>query len=147
MDRIIKEHMGKPLAQEILKEWGKHVQVGNDPTLFANMYMEWMRDEGTAQAAEARKACGMFATYMSIRDWKTIHETLKEAIPEDQQEVFLSPEADTFYEGFRTMVVESVRDYWKSYLAAKQAEQEAVRVARAQAASAKAAEVPQESAA
>lgn len=130
MESEVVANMQKPFFQEVLKEWALHVESGNDATAFANMFMEWMRDDSTPDAAAARKACGGFTTFISVRTWAQVFKTLKPALPKDKIAVFETQDAEVFYETFRTMVVESVRDYWKSYLAAKQAEREALQQQR-----------------
>lgn len=132
MEQVIATMTERPFFKEVLKEWAAHVEAGNDSSTFANMYMEWMRDEGTPEAAEARKACTMFANFMAIRDWKAMFPHLKPGIPAEKHAVMQGEAAEEFYEGFRTMVVESVRDYWKAYFEQKRQEREAARIAREQ---------------
>ena len=109
----------------MIKEWAAHVEVANDPCTFASMYIEWMRDESSIEAAEARKACMVFANFMAIRDWKAMKPFLKPAFPEDKKELAETEAAEVFYEGFRTMVCDSVREYYRAYYADKKAREEA----------------------
>jgi predicted metalloprotease len=64
---------------------------------------------------------------MQIRDWPKMYKLLEPAMPQEFKEVFKTEHATDFYEQFKVMVVESVKDYWKAYFNAKQAEQEAAR--------------------
>ena len=141
MDSFVRQMSQDPFFQEVLKEWSLHVKLQADATTFTNMFMEWMRDDGTMEGAKARKACAVFVNHMQVRDWPAIHALLKPAIPAEYRELFESPHATVFYDQFRLLVVESVKDYWRAYAAAKQAEAQA---AQAAAASAKAAEKNQE---
>lgn len=132
MESEVVKHMNDPFFQDVLKEWGRHVGIGNDATAFANMFMEWMKDETSPGAAEARKACAGFVTFISARSWKEVYGTIKEAIPAEHVDAFGTPHAEDFYEVFKTIVVECVRDYWRSYLEAKRAEKEALQQQRQQ---------------
>lgn len=115
----------EPMFVEMISKWGKQVQAGNDAGIFSNMFMEMMRDDGTAEALKIRKACSYFVDEMSTRNWPEMYDFLKPAIPQSLHATFESPHAEVFYEQFKMMVVESVRDYWRMYFAQKQAELEA----------------------
>lgn len=127
MDQYIRQMSQDPFFQEVITEWGRHVEAQADATTFANMFMEWMRDDGTMESIRAKKACAAFVNHMQIRDWPKMHKLLEPAIPAEFKEVFKIQHATVFYEQFQLMVVESVKDYWKAYFSAKQAEQEAAR--------------------
>jgi hypothetical protein len=126
------ETMVRQLAREqafiqMISKWAKQVQAGNDAGIFSNMFMELMRDDGTVEALKIRKACSYFVDEMSTKTWAEMYDFLKPAIPQNFFPVFETPHAEVFYEQFKMMVVESVRDYWKMYFAQKQAEIEAAK--------------------
>jgi hypothetical protein len=132
MDQYIRQMSQDPFFQEVITEWGRHVEAQADATTFANMFMEWMRDDGTMESIRAKKACAAFVNHMQIRDWPKMYKLLEPAIPSEFKAAFTTDHATDFYEQFKLMVVESVKDYWKAYFNAKQAEQEAARQAAAQ---------------
>lgn len=132
------ELMVRQLAREqvfiqMISKWAKQVQAGNDAGIFSNMFMELMRDDGTAEALKIRKACSYFVDEMSTKTWAEMYDFLKPAIPQSLFATFETPHAEVFYEQFKMMVVESVRDYWRMYFAQKQAEIEAAKQAGQQA--------------
>jgi len=118
-EQAIQEGLKSPIAQHILSEWGLALQNGKDPALFVNSFMEWMKDE-TPAGAEGRKACAAFAQLMDNRDWLAMKRLIAPSIPADAKKSFDGDGADRFYNAFRVMVCESVRDYWQMYLAEKQ---------------------------
>jgi len=89
--------------------------------------MELMRDDGTVEALKIRKACSYFVDEMSTKTWAEMYDFLKPAIPQNFHATFEAPHAEVFYNQFKMMVVESVRDYWRMYFAQKQAEVEATK--------------------
>ena len=128
------EVMIRQLAREqvfvnMISKWAKQVQAGNDAGIFSNMFMELMRDDGTAEALKVRKACSWFVDEMSTKPWAEMYDFLKPAIPQNLYATFETPHAEVFYDQFKMMVVESVRDYWRMYFAQKQAEIEAAKQA------------------
>lgn len=124
MDEIVQGMLKRPFFQGVIKEWALHVAEEIDATTFANMYIEWMRDPSDD---DGRKACAAFATYMRPRKWPVMYKVLKPHIPQEYAAVFETPAADDFYESFRTMVVEQIKEYWEQFLAARQAQQQARR--------------------
>ncbi len=125
VDKFVEQMSREPFFQEVLAEWGRHVKAGANATTFANMFMEWMRDDGTPEGLRARKACSVFVNHMQIRSWPEMYDVIKPALPKEFEKAFESTHASEFYEQFRLMVVSSVDDYWKAYLAEKQARVEA----------------------
>jgi hypothetical protein len=117
----------EPAFIQMISKWSKQVQAGNDAGIFSNMFMELMRDDGTVEALKIRKACSYFVDEMSTKSWAEMYDFLKPAIPQNIHHIFETPHAEVFYEQFKMMVVESVRDYWKMYFAQKQAEIEAAK--------------------
>jgi len=142
MDQYVRQMAQDPFFQEVITEWGRHVEAEADATTFANMFMEWMRDDGTMESIRAKKACAAFVNHMQIRDWPKMHKLLEPAMPAEFKDAFKTEHATVFYDQFKLMVVESVKDYWRAYFNAKQAEQEAARQAAAPQAELVAQEVP-----
>jgi hypothetical protein len=120
MDKIIQGMLSEPFFKEVIQEWSLHVDSGSDPTSFANLYLEWMRDP---EDDKGRKACAAFATYMRPRNWEKMFRALKPHLDPETVRIFeKEPDAADFYEGFRAMVVEQIRVYWEEFLAARKAQ-------------------------
>lgn len=117
----------EPRFIDMVNKWARQIESGNDAGIFSNMFMELMRDDGTAEAIQIRKVLSFFVDEMSTRNWAAMYDFLQPAIPKNLHPIFESPHAEVFYDQFKMMVVESVRDYWKMYFAQKQAELEAAR--------------------
>lgn len=137
MEQIIQDMLDKPFFRQVIKEWSLHVKTNQDPTTFANMYMEWMRDP---LDHEGRKATTMFANFMKPRDWPDMMKIIGPKLDKDVANIFKSEAAQDFYDGFKAMVVEQIRDYWEQFLAARKAQ----RAAQTAAGEAAAAEAPAE---
>lgn len=121
LDRI----MAAPLFQDILAEWGQHIEAGNDPTAFANMFIEWMRDpRQTAEAVETRQACSTFHAAMSSRPWAKMRLLLAPHLSAELAPVFGTPQAEAFYEGFRFIVCGVIRNFYLEYVGHQQAQQQ-----------------------
>lgn len=121
-EMVVRQLAREPIFINMISKWAKQIQAGNDAGIFSNMFMELMRDDGTAEALRLRKACSYFVDEMSTKTWAEMYDFLKPAIPQNLYGIFEQPHAEVFYEQFKMMVVESVRDYWKMYFAQKQAE-------------------------
>lgn len=119
MDAIVQDMLRRPFFQSVIDEWALHVGTGSDATTFANMYLEWMRDPSDD---EGRKACAAFATYMKPRNWAMMFKVLKPHLKSETAKTFELEAAEEFYESFRAMVTEQIKDYWEQFLAAKQAQ-------------------------
>ncbi len=119
VEGVFQESLKEPVAQYILKEWGLTLTQGNDPTMFTNTFMEFMKDE-SPNGAGGRKACAAFAQLMGNRDWSAMKPIIVPALPEDIKAAFDLPGADAFYNAFRVMVCSSIQDYWTGYLQEKQ---------------------------
>jgi hypothetical protein len=117
MEQVIQENIQTPLAKQILREWAVHVESGCDATTFANMYMDWMRDP---KDDATRKACSGFANFMKPRKWDKMFAVLDGHLEPEVAAIFRMPEAAVFYEQFRSMVVEQIKDYWEQFLAARE---------------------------
>ena len=126
-EMVIRQLAREPVFVNMISKWSKQLQAGNDAGVFSNMFMELMRDDGTVEALKIRKACSYFVDEMSTRTWAEMYDFLKPAIPQNLHPIFETPHAEVFYNQFKMMVVESVRDYWKMYFAQKQAEVEAAK--------------------
>jgi hypothetical protein len=137
MEQIIQDMLDKPFFRQVIKEWSLHVKTNQDPTTFANMYMEWMRDP---LDHEGRKATTMFANFMKPREWSDMMKIMGPKLDKDVSNIFKSEAATDFYDGFKAMVVEQIRDYWEQFLAARKAQ----RAAQTAAGEAAAAEAPSE---
>jgi hypothetical protein len=133
IESVIRESLRKPFFQSVLTEWGLHVQNCAetkvvDATTFANMYLEMMRDPHND---EARQGCAAFATFMKPRSWKKMYAVLKEGIEGETRTSLELPEAAEFYNQFKCMVIEQIKDYWDQFLAAKVASKAAAPAAPA----------------
>ena len=126
MEEIIQGMLERPFFKQVLKEWSLHVKTGQDPTTFANMYLEWMRDP---MDHEGRKACSMFANFMKPREWPDMLKIIRGKLDKEVLTVFETDAAKDFYDGFRAMVVEQIRDYWEQFLAARKAQRAAATAA------------------
>lgn len=122
MEQIIQDMLDKPFFKQVIKEWAFHVKTNQDPTTFANMYMEWMRDP---LDHEGRKATTMFANFMKPREWSDMMKIIGPKLDKDVAATFKSEVAVDFYDGFKAMVVEQIRDYWEQFLAARKAQRAA----------------------
>lgn len=127
MENMIRENLRKPFFQDVLKEWAVHVDNCEETNVvdaapFANLYLEMMRDPHND---EARQGCAGFATFMKPRNWKKMFSILKDALDPTLLESFSKPAASEFYEQFRAMVIEQIKDYWAQFLAAKAAQKQA----------------------
>jgi hypothetical protein len=126
LESNIREALQKPMFRGVIREWAAHVEAGNDPTMFANIFLEFMRDP---VRHDVRQGCSVFAGFMSIRPWPKMFEFLKPHLDPDVIAIFERPEAADFYEAFRAMVAYQVREYWQQCLIAAKASEEARRSA------------------
>lgn len=118
MDEMIQAQLQKPFFRQVLKEWVRQVEHNVDATTFATMYMEWAKDPEDHQG---RKMTTAFANYMRTRRWPEMLQTLRPHLDQRQNAVLAKPEAETFYETFAYLVVESIQDYWEQFAAARRA--------------------------
>jgi hypothetical protein len=121
MESFVREGLKRQEFQEIIKEWALHVQEENDPSAFANLYLEMMQDQ---KNEEIRKFCTMLLTLMSVRNWAKMFAFMQPHLDADTVRIFQTPWASKFYEAFRAMVTTQVRHYWNQFLTAKKADQE-----------------------
>lgn len=128
-EMMVRQLSREPVFISMISKWAKQVQAGNSAGIFSNLFMELMRDDGSAEVLKIRKALGWFVDEMSTKTWAEMYDFLKPAIPENLHATFETPHAEVFYNQFKTMVVESVGDYWRAYFAQKQADIEASRQA------------------
>jgi hypothetical protein len=126
---MIRQLSREPMFVQMISKWANQVRAGNDAGIFSNLFMELMRDDGTAEVLKVRKALGWFVEEMSTKTWAEMYDLLKPAIPQNLHATFETPHAEVFYEQFKMMVVESVRDYWRAYFSQKQAEIDAAKQA------------------
>lgn len=118
MELIIQAEMDRPMAKQMIKEWCLHIKRGMPPFMFANTYMEWMRDP---MDHEGRKATSLFATFMSTRDWNDMMAVISPKLDAETLTVFRSEAAFEYYEGFRGLICEQVKAYWEEFAASRQA--------------------------
>ena len=142
VEGVFQESLKEPVAQYILKEWALTLTQGNDPTMFTNTFMEFMKDE-TPAGAGGRKACAAFAQLMGNRDWSAMKPIIWPALSEDLKPAFDLPGADAFYNAFRVMVCSSIQDYWTAYLQEKQRLEAERRAAQGQPAQSETVPVPE----
>lgn len=122
MEQIVQSMVEQPAFKQVIKEWSRQVRLEEDPTTFANMYLEWMRDPVDS---ESRKGCSMFANFMKTRSWDEMMAVIGPKLDPDVLKIFKTPFASDFYEGFKAMVVEQVRAYWEEFMASRKAQQAA----------------------
>lgn len=120
VDDIVREQLKSGLAQELLKEWVMHVGAQSPPSMFINMFVQYMRSENEKQA----QACTTFATYITPRNWQAMKEVLWPVLSEEQQKVLGTEYAEEFYEGFRGLAVDAVNEYWEAFAVARQEQRE-----------------------
>lgn len=116
VEQIIRESLAKPELHGIVSEWARQVKAGTSPAMFANMFIEFMRDP---EDHKLRKSCSAFANFMSSRDWASMYPVLKPSLLKEEVEIFEKPEAADFYETFRACIVESVNAYWAEFMASR----------------------------
>lgn len=116
MESIIREQIQTPQAQEVIEEWSLYVESGSDATTFANLYLEMMRDP---KSDERRQACAAFAAFMKVRKWAKVYKVIRPYLRPEVQVILDRPEAETFYEQFRAMVIMQIQDYWEQYVGQK----------------------------
>jgi hypothetical protein len=131
MDLVIQDMLKKPLLKSVLQEWALHVETENDATTFANFYMEMMRDQ---KNDESRQACAGFATYMKPRNWDLMFRSIAPHLDPDVLRAFKTPYAKDFYEQFRAMVIEQIKEYWEQFLAARSQQAQLAAAAKGQSA-------------
>lgn len=131
MDLVIQDMLKKPLLKSVIQEWALHVESESDATTFANFYMEMMRDQ---KNDESRQACAGFATYMKPRNWDLMLRSLAPHLEPDVLRAFKHPYAKDFYEQFRAMVIEQIREYWEQFLATRNQQAQLAAAAKGQSA-------------
>jgi len=122
MEQIVQTMVEQPAFKQVIKEWARQVSLEEDPTTFANMYLEWMRDPVDS---ESRKGCSMFANFMKTRTWDEMLAVIGPKLDKDVLKTFKTAFAAEFYEGFKAMVIEQVRAYWEDFMASRKAQQAA----------------------
>lgn len=116
MDNLVQDFLSKPFFREVLKDWVRQVERGQDATAFATMYMEWLKDP---EDHRGRKAAATFANYMSSRDWPEVLKALDPNLEPAQREALARKNAEEFYLTFRYLVCESFREYWEGFAHAR----------------------------
>lgn len=123
MRRIIQQVVRKPFFKQVLKEWSLCVKTKQDPTVFANLYMEMMRDP---LHDDGRKMLTMFISFVRTREWPQVMRIIRPKLQKDVAKIFRTRPARDFYDGFKAMVIEQIRDYWAQFLAARKAKAEEI---------------------
>lgn len=102
-----------PFCKDFFKEWELHVKTGTEPSMLANMFLTWLGDPAIpATRAEASK----FAGFIKSRSWKEVFEAIKPSIEPEAYVTFCGKGAADFYEAFRDIVVEEIRNYWNEFI-------------------------------
>jgi hypothetical protein len=117
----LEDPKGRETFQAIVGEWALHVEVGNDPSVFATLYLEMLRDE---KNSATRLFSASFFAIMSARPWAKMLEFLRPLIDAQTLAIFQKPEAETFYEGLRGMVHHEMRGYWNNLMVAAKSKEE-----------------------
>jgi len=117
---ILEQPEGQALFKDIVQEWAQHVEVGNDPSIFATLYLEMLQNQ---KDADTRLFCTILFTLMSARPWAKMHAFLKTYLTPEAEKIFSKPEAEEFYEAFRAMVHAQMKEYWVQLTKAAQAKQ------------------------
>lgn len=131
MEEIVKQQLKDPVAQQLLKEWVTHVDAETSPTVFANIFMEYMT---RSPDDNLRKACGGLMTFINPRKWPQVLEVVGGVLSAEQRQILEKPYAEEFYVAFKTMVSESLDEYFEQFLEQrrqKKAEQRAAQQAAA----------------
>lgn len=111
------EMVQQNLPKDFFQEWGRQLQEDpSDATMWANGFLEMMRDSDNEKA---RQACSMFATLMKSRSWPEIQEVLKDSLDANTRAIFVRVEAEDFYNQFKAMVTEQIREYWEGFMASR----------------------------
>lgn len=113
MEQIIQESLDRPFAKQLIKQWAVNIKRNGNPAMFANAYMEWMRDP---MDHEGRKATSLFAEFMSNHTWEELLEIMIPKLDKETTALFRDPYAAQYYNGFSGMVCEQVREYWENFL-------------------------------
>lgn len=113
VDGSVGEFMGRPEVRPIIREWVRQVQTGSTPVMFGHMFMEFLRDP---EDHKLRKASHIFASFMNSRSWEHMLPVLKPSLSSEEVAVFETPEAEEFYNAFRTFVIESVKSYSENFI-------------------------------
>lgn len=125
IETIVKDALedpkGREIFQAIIGEWALHVEVGNDPSVFATLYLEMLRDE---KNSATRLFSASFFAIMSARPWQKMLEFLRPLIDAQTLAIFQNPKAETFYEGLRGMVHHEMRGYWNNLMVAAKSQEE-----------------------
>jgi hypothetical protein len=128
MELIIQDSLDRPFAKQVIKQWALNVKRNGNPAMFANAYMEWMRDP---MDHEGRKATTLFAEFMSTHTWEELLEVMTPKLDKETVAIFNDPYAAKYYNGFSTMICEQVREYWENFLTDRQTKRAAATAASA----------------
>lgn len=110
---LLRSREAKALLRDILKEWALHVEVKNDPSVFATLYLEMLQNQ---KDSETRLFCAILFTLMSARPWIKMYGFLKRYCSREVTRIFKNKYAGKFYEGFRGMIHAQMQKYFKKCL-------------------------------
>lgn len=106
---ILEQLLSRPWAKDILKEWARHIMKKTDPAMFANLFLEMMRDP---ESHGLRRDATAFLTFAASRDWDELVQDLTTVADKGVMKAFAQSYAPTFYEGWKAMVMHQVEDYF-----------------------------------
>jgi hypothetical protein len=108
------ESVQKYLPKDIFSEWARQIKTTpTDATAFANTFLELMRHP---ENHDERRAAAIFATLIKDRPWAETLEMLTASLDDQTQVIFSTDQAEVFYEQFKAMVLEQIREYWEQFM-------------------------------
>lgn len=113
MQTILSKLLSRLEAKEIIREWARCITKNQDPAVFANLYLEIMRD---SKNDSLRKDAGMFLMFASSRNWGEIMDELKSKVDKKTLKALAAPSAELFYDVWKGMVLSQVTDYFRGAL-------------------------------
>lgn len=109
----VEELLGSEIFKVVLKEWALHIEANQGATIFANVYLGWMGDSGSP---ELKNLTAIFANFIKPRSWFQVLGAIYPHLDLEMARVFVRPAAEEFFNSFRAMIVEAIRDYWENWL-------------------------------
>lgn len=111
--KLLTQLLTGPHVKEIVKEWALTIKKHHEPSLFANLYLELMRDP---KNDDLRRDTSAFLIVVDNRDWKEILSILRPVTDKATLKILKSKEADSFFQAWKFMVKAQVADYWRQFL-------------------------------
>ena len=103
---IIQDLVSNNHFKDVLSEWAIHLEMDAGPTIFANLYLEWI---GNPSGDRLRGPCRDFLSVMKNRTWEEILLVMAPQLNTRVLVQFEKPYAKDFYETWKAMVLEQVR--------------------------------------